>query len=102
MDKKSCEELAIHAYKQKMDTFINGFLQPPTAWELRQRHQEFAFECLDLFRTNASDTSSTWKLEASLKSLYATYMSENKLNRQMALLNHSLGESTLSSTTQVI
>lgn len=88
MDKKNCEDMAVAAYHSKMDDFIKAHVQPPTSFEIRQRHQEFAFECVDLYRkaANSSDSMNTWKLESDLKYLYASYVSANKLTRQLASL----------------
>ncbi|KAI1304633.1 hypothetical protein HDE_01797 [Halotydeus destructor] len=90
---------AKNMYRSKMDDYVNSSPDIPTTWQLREKHQEFAFECTDEYRKKSrSNGDDSWKLEADLKSLFAEYVLSNKQSRQMALMRYALSDQSANAT----
>jgi len=93
MDKKLAKE-CLSLYRSQMETFLNSSGKLPTSIQLRQRHQELAFECMDLYRKRSGQDAadSVWKLEQDLKDVYHEYQELNNNSRHMALMRYALDD----------
>lgn len=80
-------------YREKMEQFVAEASAPPTSFELREKHNELV---ADLKVTTPGINS--LQLESELRAVFDLFASNNKLQRQMSLLQSALGNSLFEET----
>lgn len=86
-------EKAKAAYRSRMDSFVGKSVNPPTRFELNQKHAEIV---ADLKSTTNGVNSLA--LEADLRQSFESFIKNNKVQRQMSLLKSALGNSLFEET----
>jgi len=86
-------EKAKQEYCQRMEAFALSNSNPPTRFELNQKHQEIVAELKAL-----TPGVNSLQLESDLRQQYENYVSNNKFQRQMSLLKSALGNSLFEET----
>ena len=86
-------EKAKEDYIQRMATFVASNSNPPTRFELNQKHAEIVAELKAL-----TPGVNSLQLESDLRQQYESFISNNKLQRQMSLLKSALGNSLFEET----
>lgn len=92
-DSESLVAKAKAAYRTRMDSFVGKSPNPPTRFELNQKHAEIV---ADLKSTNPGVNSLA--LEADLRQTFESFITNNKVQRQMSLLRSALGNSLFEET----
>lgn len=80
-------------YRQKMEHFVGNATAPPTSFEMREKHQELVAE----LKVTTNGVNSL-ELESELHQMFNLFSNNNKLQRQMSLLQSSLGNSLFEET----
>lgn len=80
-------------YREKMEEFVASASAPPTSFELREKHNELV---ADLKVTTSGINS--LQLESELRGVFDLFANNNKLQRQMSLLQSALGNSLFEET----
>lgn len=94
MDPKAeAVEKAKASYRARMDSFVGKSPNPPTRFELNQKHAEIV---ADLKNTTTGINSLA--LEADLRQSFESFIRNNKVQRQMSLLKSALGNSLFEET----
>lgn len=83
MDPTIVEEAKIF-YLNKMKEFLNTN-EPPSGYRLRQKHTEYSFEAVDMFRKKSVGEANTWKLEKDISDIYGDLLNENKRKRKTSV-----------------
>lgn len=86
-------EKAKEDYRKRMEAFVASNSNPPTRFELNQKHQDLVAELKAL-----TPGVNSLQLEADLRQQYESYISNNKFQRQMSLLKSALGNSLFEDT----
>ena len=80
-------------YRKKMEEFVATANEPPTSFELREKHQELVAQ----LKVTTSGVN-TLELETELRQVFDLFANNNKLQRQMSLLQSALGNSLFEET----
>ena len=91
--KEEVIEKAKSAYRARMDSFIGKSENPPTCFELNQKHAELVSEL-----KAANPGANSLALEADLRQVFESFIAGNKVQRQMSLLRSALGNSLFEET----
>lgn len=86
-------EKAKGEYIGRMTAFVASNSNPPTRFELNQKHQEIVAELKAL-----TPGVNSLQLESDLRQQYESFVSNNKFQRQMSLLKSALGNSLFEET----
>lgn len=86
-------EKAMSAYRSRMDSFVCKHPNPPTKFELDQKHAEIVSEIKSVV-TGVN----TAVLDSDLNRCFDTYITHNRLQRQVSLLKSALGNSLFEET----
>ena len=84
---------AKETYRKKMEQFVANATAPPTSFELREKHQELVAEL-----KVTTPGINTLQLESELRQVFDLFANNNKLQRQMSLLQSALGNSLFEET----
>ena len=84
---------AKETYRKKMEEFVANATAPPTSFELREKHQELVAD----LKVNTPGIN-TLQLESELRQVFDLFANNNKLQRQMSLLQSALGNSLFEET----
>lgn len=86
-------EKAKQDYIARMSAFATSDTNPPTRFELNQKHQEIVADLKAL-----TPGVNSLQLESDLRQQYESFVSNNKFQRQMSLLKSALGNSLFEDT----
>lgn len=87
-------EKAKEQYRLRMESFVaSNTANPPTRFELNQKHQDLVAE----LKASTPGVNSL-QLESDLREMYNSFVSNNKVHRQMSLLKSALGNSLFEET----